>query len=136
VVYDIACQWYINFRRRVNTLSLPEDLKIIPAVGKFHLSAHKPECLPRFSLMFVQGAGHIDGDILEILWAPFNKISPLAWSMTLARHQELCDDHIRDSNWKKLIGLGEILLKGYAFNGLPVQQSKPCARNTRLPVMA
>ena len=48
----------------------------------------------------------MDGEILETLWAPFNKISPSARSMTSAHHQELYDDHMRDSNWKKLVGLG------------------------------
>ncbi|KAG1859409.1 hypothetical protein C8R48DRAFT_673951 [Suillus tomentosus] len=56
----------------------------------------------RFSLNFITGAGHIDGEILETLWAPFNKISPTARSMTLSHRQEVLDDHMRDSNWKKL----------------------------------
>lgn len=110
IIYDVACQWYINFRRRVEASSflfLSPKLEIIPAVGKFHLSAHKPECFPRFSLMFTKGAGHIDGEILETLWASFNKISPSARSMSLAHRQEIYDDHMRDSNWKKLVGLGK-----------------------------
>ena len=52
----------------------------------------------------------MDGEILETLWAPFNKISPSARSMTSAHHQELYDDHMRDSNWKKLVGLGGLFL--------------------------
>ncbi|KAG0695622.1 hypothetical protein DFH29DRAFT_984908 [Suillus ampliporus] len=48
-------------------LSLPEGTKILPAIGKFHLSAHKLQCFPRFSLNFMTGAGHIDGEILETL---------------------------------------------------------------------
>ncbi|KAG1730928.1 hypothetical protein EDD22DRAFT_788602, partial [Suillus occidentalis] len=44
----------------------------------FHLSAHKLPCFVRFSLNFVNGAGQVDGEILETLWAPFNKISPTA----------------------------------------------------------
>ena len=71
------------------SLSLPEDLKIIPVVGKFHLSTHKPDCFPRFTLMFVKQAGHIDREILKTLWASFNKISPSARSMSLAHHQDI-----------------------------------------------
>ena len=110
IIYDVACQWYTKFPRRVesySSLSLPEGLDIVPAVGKFHLSAHKLECFARFSLMFTRGAGHIDGEILETLWSSFNKVSPTARSMSLAHRQELYDDHMRDSNWKKLVGLGE-----------------------------
>ena len=110
ITYDVACQWHKHFLARVEKspgLFLPDDLKVVPAIGKFHLNAHKVPCYSRFSLMFLKGAGHIDREILETLWASFNKISPSARSMTLAHRQELYDDHMRDSNWKKLVGLGE-----------------------------
>jgi hypothetical protein len=110
ITYDVACQWHKHFLARVDKydgLSLPQDLEVVPAVGKFHLSAHKASCFSRFSLMFLKGAGHIDGEILETLWASFNKISPSARSMTMAHRQELYDDHMRDSNWKKLVGMGK-----------------------------
>ncbi|KAG1720229.1 uncharacterized protein EDB91DRAFT_1064937, partial [Suillus paluster] len=87
IIYDVACQWSIHFAERVDQsyhLSLPEGTKILPAIGKFHLSTHKLQCFPRFSLNFMTRAGHIDGEILETLWAPFNKISPTARSMSLA----------------------------------------------------
>ncbi|KIJ57514.1 hypothetical protein HYDPIDRAFT_73618, partial [Hydnomerulius pinastri MD-312] len=106
--YDVSCQWIVNFANRVDTcpmLSVPADIEVVAAIGKFHLSAHKLECFPRYSLNFIQGAGHIDGEILETLWAPFNKISPTARSMTLAHRQEVYDDHMRESNWKKLVGI-------------------------------
>ncbi|KAG1721504.1 uncharacterized protein EDB91DRAFT_1240303 [Suillus paluster] len=110
IIYDVACQWSIHFAERVDQsyhLSLPEGTKILPAVGKFHLSAHKLQYFPRFSLNFMTGARHIDGEILETLWAPFNKISPTARSMSLAHRKEVLDDHMRDSNWKKLVGIGK-----------------------------
>ncbi|KAI6006387.1 hypothetical protein EDC04DRAFT_2583076, partial [Pisolithus marmoratus] len=116
VIYDVGCQWSVNFRTRVKSspsLFLPPVLEIIPAVGKFHLAAHKLSCFPRYSLNFVKGAGHLDGEILETLWAPFNKISPTARSMTQAHRQEVYDDHMRDSNWKKLVGIVPSLLKKY-----------------------
>ncbi|KAG1729111.1 uncharacterized protein EDB91DRAFT_1085887 [Suillus paluster] len=94
-------------------LSVPENMQIIPAVGKFHLSAHKLACFARYSLNFVQGAGHVDGEILETLWAPFNKISPTARSMSHAHRQEVLDDHMRDSNWKKIVGITKTLLTKY-----------------------
>ncbi|KAI6106767.1 hypothetical protein EDD16DRAFT_1713087 [Pisolithus croceorrhizus] len=92
VVYDVGCQWNVNFWSRVKnspSLLLPPALEIVPAVGKFQLAAHKLSCFPRYSLNFVKGAGHLDGEILETLWAPFNKISPTARSMTQAHRQEL-----------------------------------------------
>ncbi|KAI5989846.1 hypothetical protein EDC04DRAFT_2588181, partial [Pisolithus marmoratus] len=116
VIYDVGCQWSVNFHGQVKSspsLLLPPVLEIIPAVGKFHLAAHKLSCFPRYSLNFVKGAGHLDGEILETLWAPFNKISPTARSMTQAHRQEMYDDHMRDSNWKKLVGIVPSLLKKY-----------------------
>ncbi|KIK18134.1 hypothetical protein PISMIDRAFT_110040 [Pisolithus microcarpus 441] len=116
VIYDVGCQWSINFRSRVKnspSLLLPPTLEIVPAVGKFHLAAHKLSCFPRYSLNFIKGAGHLDREILETLWAPFNKISPTARSMTQAHRQEVYDDHMRDSNWKKLVGMVPSLLKKY-----------------------
>ncbi|KAG1764500.1 hypothetical protein EV702DRAFT_1051329 [Suillus placidus] len=116
IIYDVACQWSIHFHEWVDQsyhLSLPLSIKILPAIGKFHLSAHKLLCFPRFSLNFITGAGHINGEILETLWAPFNKISPTARSMTLAHRKEVLDDHMRDSNWKKLVGIVKLLLKKY-----------------------
>ena len=110
ITYDVACQWHKNFLARVEKspgLFLPDDLEVVPAVRKFHLSAHKALCFTRFSLMFLKGTGHIDEEILETLWASFNKISPSARSMTLSHRQELYDDHMRDSNWKKLVRMGK-----------------------------
>jgi hypothetical protein len=75
----VACQWQKNFLAKVEksfSLFLPNDLKVVPIIGKFYLSAHKALCFFRFSLIFLKGAGHIDGEILETLWASFNKISP------------------------------------------------------------
>ncbi|KIK75166.1 hypothetical protein PAXRUDRAFT_173557, partial [Paxillus rubicundulus Ve08.2h10] len=70
LAYDVACQWQTNFMKRVqdrNHLQIPEGMDIIAAVGKFHLSAHKLECYPQFSLNFMEGAGQMDGKIIDSL---------------------------------------------------------------------
>jgi Kyakuja-Dileera-Zisupton transposase len=113
VNYDIACQWSIKFQERVDNsqhLSIPKHLKIIPAVGKFHLGAHISECFPLFSLNFVHGAGQQDGEILETLWSSLNKVSGSIRAMSKAHRHEVLDDYMRDSNWKKLVGIGEYFL--------------------------
>ncbi|KAG1763081.1 hypothetical protein EDD22DRAFT_846611 [Suillus occidentalis] len=84
-----GCQWCIHFKDRINNspeLSLPEKCQILTGVGKFHLSAHKLPCFARFSFNFIEGAGQVDGEIMETLWAPFNKISPTA-QMLLKKHK-------------------------------------------------
>ncbi|KIK79445.1 hypothetical protein PAXRUDRAFT_60381, partial [Paxillus rubicundulus Ve08.2h10] len=105
LAYNLACQWQTNFMKKVwdsNHLQVPEGMDIIAAVGKFHLSSHKLECYPQFSLNFVEGAGQMDGEIIETLWTPLNKIAPSAQAMSTAHWQELYDNHILDSNWRKL----------------------------------
>jgi hypothetical protein len=113
IIYDVGCQWCIHFAERVANcpgLTIPKQRRVLAAVGKFHLSAHKLPCFARFSLNFIEGAGQVDGEILETLWATFNKISPTARSMSQGHRQEILDDHMRDSNWKKLVQIGKYLL--------------------------
>jgi hypothetical protein len=120
VVYDIACQWSCHFKERVaqsSFLTLKEWRMFIAAVGKFHLSAHVPQCFPRFSLNFVHGTGQQDGEILETLWAEFNKVSTSARTMSKAHRTEVYDDHMLDSNWKKLIGMSEQAFFCHCFWG-------------------
>ncbi|KAL4075158.1 hypothetical protein V8B97DRAFT_2022191 [Scleroderma yunnanense] len=72
LIYDIACQWLRNFLRWVlnsGHLEVPKGMKIIPAVGKVHISAHRME---------------LDGEILETLWAPLNKVAPSTRAMSAA----------------------------------------------------
>ena len=110
ISYDIACQWSRHFQDRVlqnSYLQLEGWTNLTAAVGKFHLSAHIPDCFARFSLNFIHGAGQQDGEILETLWAEFNKVSSSARTMSKAHRAEVFDDHMRDSNWKKMVGMGE-----------------------------
>jgi hypothetical protein len=121
VNYDIACQWSIKFHERVNQsehLDIPKNLSIIPAVGKFHLGAHIPECFALFSLNFVHGAGQQDGEILETLWSSLNKVSGSIRAMSKAHRHEVLDDYMRDSNWKKLVGIGEYCFNFFLFFGI------------------
>ncbi|KIK73054.1 hypothetical protein PAXRUDRAFT_179356, partial [Paxillus rubicundulus Ve08.2h10] len=109
LAYDAACQWQIHFMKRVQDnihLQVPEGMDIVAAVGKFHLSSHKLECYPQFSLNFMEGAGLMDGEIIETLWAPLNKIAPSAQAMSAAHREELYDDHILEENWKKMTAIG------------------------------
>lgn len=113
-IYDINCQYCKSFWNRVRArpeeLGLPENINeetLIFAVGSFHLSAHVEECFSQFSLHYVKEIGHIDGEILETLWASFNNISPMCRPMTASQRREIYDDFMRDSNWKKMINIGE-----------------------------
>ena len=108
-IYDIICSFAKNFLKRVSesdTLDIRPDLELIYAIGKFHLGAHIQECFPLFSLNFVHGAGQIDGEIIETLWSNLNKAAGSTRTMSQAHRQEVLDNYINDSNWKKLINAG------------------------------
>jgi hypothetical protein len=105
-IYDIGCEWGKHFWDRVeasNYLRLDKDLEIITTVGKFHLGAHIKECFALFSLNFVQGVGQLDGEILESLWSTLGKAASHTRGMSQAHRQEVLDNHMNDSNWKKMI---------------------------------
>lgn len=110
-IYDIGCSWFKNFYNRVmasDHLNLPNDLDIICAIGKFHLGAHIKECFPLFSLNFVHGSAQVDGEILETLWSNLNKVAGSTRGMSQAHRQEVLDNYMNDSNWKKLVKSGAI----------------------------
>jgi hypothetical protein len=110
VIYDIACQWFKNFKHRVQktpTLKLKKDIDITVAVGKFHLGAHIDSCFALHSLNFIKGAGQLDGEIIETLWAIMNNIASSSRTMGWAFRQETIDKHMNDSNWLKTVGVGE-----------------------------
>jgi hypothetical protein len=112
IAYDVACQWSINFDERVKQsvhLHIPKNLSYTPAVGKFHLAAHRQDCFAQYSLNFVEGAGQQDGEILETLWSCLNKAAGSTRAMTKPYRQEMLDQHILDSNWKKHLNMGMLL---------------------------
>ena len=82
------------------------------AVIKWHLMAHIWECFPKFSLNFIEGAGQVEGEILETLWSRMDEIAGLVQSMSIAHHQETVDEHMNDNNWQKTIQMGRYL---YSF---------------------
>lgn len=106
LIYDIACQYFVHLHDRIGHL-LPIGLEIDRAIGLFHVHAHREECLYRFTSTFIPGAGIVAGEILESLWAGLNAITPATRTATLAHRAEVIDDHAADSNFKKLLGMGE-----------------------------
>ena len=104
--YDVECQHSINFRKRIAAapyLSFPFEKMIYYGVGSFHISGHIPQCFPRYSPQFMPSVGIVDGEVLETLWSTLNEVSPSAQTASLAARTELLDDHMLDSNWKKII---------------------------------
>ena len=109
VIYDIACQWSTHLKKRVSNsrfLSIPNFHEFLVGIGKFHLGGHVQECFPKYSLNFILGADQIDREILETLWAQIGKVARITRQMTKFHQQEVLDDNMLDSNWKKWVGIG------------------------------
>jgi Kyakuja-Dileera-Zisupton transposase len=112
VCYDVMCQYHRNLMLRVSKsskLTLPDTIRIISAIGLFHVHGHQEKCLYQFATTYIPGVGHIDGEIIETLWATLNDISRSTRTATLAHRTEVLDDHMGDSNWKKNINMGKSL---------------------------
>lgn len=111
LLYDVACKWVLHFLQRIEEgpyLGIPEFMVLIGAVGKFHISAHVKDCFEEYSPNFIKGIGQVDGEILETLWSSFNPTARYARTMSTAHRREVYDDHMRNANWKKLVGIGNI----------------------------
>ena len=109
IIYDICCQWIIHFWERVSKskfLELLDSLEITRAIGKWHLAAHIPDCFPKYSLNFIDGAGQVEGEILETLWSHLDEVAGLAQAMSIAHHQETVDEYMNDNNWRKIVQMG------------------------------
>lgn len=110
-IYDIECQYCKQLAKRFAAgkafLSLPV-VEFEKAIGMFHVHGHQDSCFFRYATSFIEGAGMVDGEILETLWSILNLISPSVRTATLAHRSEVLDDHMNDSNWKKIVSIGEL----------------------------
>jgi hypothetical protein len=112
LLYDVVCQYGVHLLDRVKRspfLALPENIEITKGVGVWHVHGHVQECFPRYYPGFIRGSGHVDGEIIETLWSHLNLISGSTRGMSTSHRREVLDDHMGDSNWKKLVGIGELL---------------------------
>ena len=108
-IYDINCQYPIHLRERIERsqlMQIPDHVALSHAIGLFHVHGHKDKCLYRYATNYVPGAGVVDGEILETLWAVLNSVSRATRTATLAHRTEILDDHMNDNNWKKMLHIG------------------------------
>jgi len=118
-IYDIMCQYFKHMAKRFEEghpyISLPL-IEFEKAIGMFHVHGHQDTCFFRFATGFMKGAGMVDGEILETLWSTLNSISPSMRTASLAHRSEVLDDHMNDSNWKKIVSICESgLFSGSVF---------------------
>ncbi|KIJ58413.1 hypothetical protein HYDPIDRAFT_81314, partial [Hydnomerulius pinastri MD-312] len=116
VSYDIACQWYKHLWERMSKLPSPLQLRyrkmlISFFVPKFHLPAHIASCQTRYSFNFTPHVGRTDGEAPERGWANINPVASSTKEMGPGSRQDTLNDHFGDWNWKKVVALGETMLR-------------------------
>lgn len=110
LMYDVNCQYHKKLKTRFEAspyLRWPDNLKMVFGIGLFHVHGHVDSCFPQFAPHFIDGAAHVDGEIIETLWAPLNEISNSIRGMSTAHRKETLDDHMNDSNFKKMTRIGK-----------------------------
>jgi hypothetical protein len=114
LAYDIVCQWSIHWEERFDkawsTLGKhkPEYLKLLKAIGSWHVHGHLAECLARYGFQWIFGAGQTDGELVETLWAYLNALSRTARAMTKAHREECLNDGLNAWNMKKILNTGMV----------------------------
>ncbi|KAF8816373.1 hypothetical protein BYT27DRAFT_7221526 [Phlegmacium glaucopus] len=114
-IYDIVCQYYKHIESRFAAspyISLP-PAELEKAIGMFHVHGHQDSCFFQFATSFMKGAGMVDGEILETLWSTLNSISPSMRTASVAHRSEVLDDHMNDSNWKKIVSITRTIINKY-----------------------
>ncbi|KAI6150458.1 hypothetical protein BKA82DRAFT_4328556 [Pisolithus tinctorius] len=106
--YDINCSYMKNLRTWVRNsafIDIPDSMQIMPGIGMWH------ECYARYAPLFMQGAGWVDGEIIETLWSLLNIASTSARGMSSPHRQELLDFQISDCNFMKMIRMVDSLIR-------------------------
>lgn len=88
---------------------IPADVRIQRGIGLFHVHGHQNSCFSRYSPTFIPGAGNVEGEIIETLWALLNEIAGSTRSSGRFTRQDMIDAHMDYSNWRKLTGMGKNL---------------------------
>lgn len=128
--YDIACQYKINFKKRIQTvqdyissqldalppalrqlrhpaLTLPEIDKIVWALPVWHGNVH--ECEAENSVKYQYGLGKTDGEGIERIWAMMNPMSyTLKEEGPGLRHDDI-EDLVNRINYRKNIQQGMLV---------------------------
>ena len=114
VSYNISCQWSVNLMQRINLLPHHlcqsfEGLNLEFAVLKLHINGHKNSCWTPFGFNYRPGVGQTDGEGIERRWADVNAATSTR-EMREGHWQDVLDDVCNNSNYRKTIDLGQLLL--------------------------
>ncbi|GBE78058.1 hypothetical protein SCP_0109400 [Sparassis crispa] len=116
--YDITCNWYKNFYKRLD--DMPEHMQILDGIPtctmipKAHIEGHGPKCHTTWSFNFLRGVGRTHSETVEQEWAHIGQVGISTREMGPAARHSVLDDHWSTWNWHKLVDLESHLVKHLA----------------------
>jgi len=118
ISYDIACQWFTNLFRRIDShwpqeILLRPGTQLIPAIPKLHEPMHQTANHQGYSLNYIPGVSLSDCKCPERVWGPHNVLGNSTKAQGPGSRQDVLDDHFGYWNWCKYISLGPTLLRRY-----------------------
>ena len=102
IMYNIACQYSIHLFDRIGD-KLLMGLMVDQAISLFHVHAHKDQCFFQYAPCFIPGSSVTAGEILESMWSGLNGVLPTTGTAILAHCTEVLNDHMSNSNHKKML---------------------------------
>ena len=126
--YDIHCQYIIHLRERLEaefpkelldeleSITDPDLPTIVAAVGKYHLSMHKPACRPYFSLHHLLGSCMDCGEPCERLWGIINAVARRTKEMSSGHRHDALNDLFSDHNVRRIHHLSMFIPRNANFN--------------------
>ncbi|KAF7974010.1 hypothetical protein HWV62_13513, partial [Athelia sp. TMB] len=98
-----SLSWWLCINKAITTLTA--------LVPKFHLQSHVEACHSAFSFNFFKGVGRTDGEGVEQNWEDLNGQGPSTSKLLPGSQWDTLDDCAGWVNWRKTVGLGNLLLK-------------------------
>lgn len=93
---------------------LPDSLRTIFAVPKFHLAGHCEKCRAKFSFNYLPGVGMTDGEAPERIWSSTNALGQRTREMSGGHRHDVINEYYGDMNWRRTQKLGESYIDGHS----------------------
>ncbi|QRW00966.1 hypothetical protein RhiJN_28984 [Ceratobasidium sp. AG-Ba] len=111
--YDIYCHWQQNWWKRAETLPEPvlPPTYFIGGIPKFHWAGHTDSCYTWYSLNNMHGAGRLDAEGCERLWADANQALSSTANKGSGSRADSLNYLFQDWNWRRVTATSSLLLR-------------------------
>ncbi|KAI0702154.1 hypothetical protein C8Q76DRAFT_633263 [Earliella scabrosa] len=114
LTYDVGCSYVKNLLARWDKYKLPPHLRDIiqkmkVLLPQMHMLAHKDSCQTEYAVCYTLGAGHSNGESVEILWAVHNLAGLSTREMNGGGRHDALNDLFSFWNWTKNENMGKYL---------------------------